>query len=405
MAIAAQRFRFLDQETNVPIVDFNKISDNFAYNIPEETLTELQQVTNEDAKEVLNKLQANLQSVTEQLNEFPAKLNEEINNALSSIRNLDLPATIRDALNSLTDLDLDGLKGFIKNALNLGKAVLCGNLGFLKLFLLGFSLNKNILSGLLIALLLSWLDRICSSQVTPQSRQKSTRRELTHTLFPYKQNIHNDNAFRLMQTYHADHIRKSRALPPPRPFDTINFLSSIVNVNTRQVRLSVQDLIKDELPPITRENIRREISSSLRTTTRGSQQHSNLLIARRELNRLPPVSPERIRNERRYRHLPEKLGHTLVNLPNVELRINTPIGSAPNPIQISLYNKYQNLRDSLQTREFRPVPGEFGTFRHHNFTQTLPALTPEEEQYLLNEKLNSDSHRWRDLHPTSEVFI
>lgn len=94
-----------------------------------------------------------------QNNEIVDTLKDAMDSAMNA--SMELPQTVKDIFGKLKALDLKGVKDFLGDMLSVGAKFLCNNLDFLKLFMLGYALNKNILSGLLIALLLTWLDRFC----------------------------------------------------------------------------------------------------------------------------------------------------------------------------------------------------------------------------------------------------
>lgn len=164
MAIAAQRFQFLDRETNVPTIDFTELSDNQVYNL---NVPELESSLNigEKTEVLVAKLGESLTELKEMVesgvNAAAEGLQKALNEVMSALESLDLPGIVKDIFASLKALDLSGVRDFFRDILKIGQSFLCNNLDFLKLFMLGFSLNKNILSGLVIALLLSWLDRFC----------------------------------------------------------------------------------------------------------------------------------------------------------------------------------------------------------------------------------------------------
>ena len=69
MAISAQRFNFLDQETNVPVADFTKVADNFIYNS-------------------LNAIGGNASSLLNSLNNTNILSNNNVNSILNNLSGL-----------------------------------------------------------------------------------------------------------------------------------------------------------------------------------------------------------------------------------------------------------------------------------------------------------------------------
>jgi hypothetical protein len=101
MAISAQRFKFLDKETNVPIQDFTKLVDNYIYNIPNVT-----NVTDQIQGLLSNQTSGLLGNITSQL----PNLSSVVGSSLSGSK---------DLMNSLTS-SMTGLSGLMgsSNAIN-----------------------------------------------------------------------------------------------------------------------------------------------------------------------------------------------------------------------------------------------------------------------------------------------
>ena len=109
MAISAQRFKFLDHETNIPIQDFNKIVDNAVYNINDTIETSISELQNNT--EILDTLQNSLKDLTEMItnNDIANTLKDALNSALDSLSNIEFPDVVKDIFSSLKELDLDGV--------------------------------------------------------------------------------------------------------------------------------------------------------------------------------------------------------------------------------------------------------------------------------------------------------
>ena len=164
MSISSQRFRFLDEETNVGTSDFLSLSDNSVYTAAVDSADSVVSSIR-DGESVLGTMADSISDLMDKVSNASNSIMQKIKNALDAaidkIMNMKLPGFITKILDSLKSLDLGGVKSFFKDLLRVGSAFLCNNLDFLKSFMLGYSLTENILSGLLIGLLLSWLDRYC----------------------------------------------------------------------------------------------------------------------------------------------------------------------------------------------------------------------------------------------------
>ena len=136
MAIAAQRFNFLDRETNIATKDFTSLVDNSVYNTLDHSVdTALSNIQNSEG--MLNALQGSMEDLSNMLDSqgIMDSLSDALNSAMDAIGNLDLPDIVKDIFNSLKNLDFQGLKDFFKDLLHVGSTILCNNLDFLKLFI------------------------------------------------------------------------------------------------------------------------------------------------------------------------------------------------------------------------------------------------------------------------------
>ena len=164
MAIAAVRFKFLDKETNISTKDFSALTDNQVYNSASEAVDSALAGLKE-GESVLDSLSSSMSELKDMIESGLSSVSDAVKSALNSaidaIGKLELPTMVKDIFNSLKELDLGGVKDFVSDLLKVGGSFLCNNLDFLKMFMLGFALNGNVIGGLLTALLMSWLDRIC----------------------------------------------------------------------------------------------------------------------------------------------------------------------------------------------------------------------------------------------------
>ncbi|QXN70618.1 hypothetical protein AGENTSMITH_214 [Bacillus phage vB_BspM_AgentSmith] len=162
MAIAAQRNKVLDRETNLAVMDFNDIQSNDAYSAPVAKLTKLAESMSKKAEFAESKIKDIMKAVEE----APAKLLKFVQDLMAKIvdrmSKIKLPAFVRNILDKLKSMDLSGFKSFFQRILKVGASLFCNNLDMLLGFFTGYAISKNILSGLLMGLLFSWLNRICS---------------------------------------------------------------------------------------------------------------------------------------------------------------------------------------------------------------------------------------------------
>jgi hypothetical protein len=198
MSIAAQRFKFLDRETNIPTQDFTKLNSNAVYTtVSDKVDSAIGSIKESDG--MLKKVSSSLVDLQKTLmnasKEVLNVLKDALNLALDTIGKLPMPGIVKDIFSSLKKLDLGGVKDFVKDLLHVGSTFLCNNLDFLKMFMLGYALNKNIMSGLLVGLMLSWLDRYCKGFTKEEMKKSSPLSSIEKMVNPKGTVMTASNAF------------------------------------------------------------------------------------------------------------------------------------------------------------------------------------------------------------------
>ena len=398
MAISAQRFKFLDHETNIPIQDFNKIVDNSVYNINDTIETSISELQNNT--EILDTLQNSLKDLTEMItnNDIASTLKDALDSALDSLSNIEFPDVVKDIFSSLKELDLDGVKDFFKDILKVGGSFLCNNLDFLKNFLLGISLNPNILAGLLIGLLLSWLDRFCK-EFTKEEQSNTSNKDLIYAMFPTNAiKIDSTSAFSKFTNLYSDFLKASSPLNLLVALDTTEFLNNVLSGNISSV---IDNLRNSEISSLDRDNYINILNTSLSSYSESSPEYRNILKAKGELINLPLISAERIDKNIRYSNLSDQLGSYIKQIPNVAINSSTLFGLSN--IEQSLYNKMNELKSIAANSSINAIPER--SFDDFDFSSVLPTLTIEEKDYLENLEYKSEAYKDSGIHPTTEVFF
>lgn len=168
MAIPAQRFKYLDQETNVSVADFIQVKDNSIYTSVKSGADAVGAI----AEDLLNNPLINdlkdsidgvLASTPKELTDFADKVSASIKDVVDTLK---LPiAALKSALNSLNKFK-DKITGMVQSAINLGKKVLCPLTGILD-FLFGLnkfaSITKAMMAGMLFTAMNSINKKLCSS--------------------------------------------------------------------------------------------------------------------------------------------------------------------------------------------------------------------------------------------------
>lgn len=398
MAISAQRFKFLDHETNIPIQDFNKIVDNAVYNINDTIETSISELQNNT--EILDTLQNSLKDLTEMItnNDIANTLKDALDSALDSLSNIEFPDVVKDIFSSLKELDLDGVKDFFKDILKVGGSFLCNNLDFLKNFLLGISLNPNILAGLLIGLLLSWLDRFCK-EFTKEEQSNTSNKDLIYAMFPTNAiKVDSTSAFSKFTNLYSDFLKASSPLNLSVALDTTEFLNNVLSGNISSV---IDNLRNSEISSSDRDNYINILNTSLSSYSESSPEYRNILKAKGELINLPLISAERIDKNIRYSNLSDQLGSYIKQIPNVAINSSTLFGVSN--IEQSLYNKMNELKSIAANSSINAIPER--SFDDFDFSSVLPTLTIEEKDYLENLEYKSEAYKDSGIHPTTEVFF
>ena len=475
MAIAAQRFKFLDKETNVATTDFLNLTDNAVYTGVIDT-ADSAIASLKEGDSLLSKLGESIEDLLETVSKATTavmrKIKDALNAAIDKLLNTKIPGFVTKILDSLKALDLAGVKAFFKDLLKVGSVFLCNNLDFLKSFMLGYSLTENILSGLIIGLLLSWLDRYCKG-FTKEEVAAATNKGKLGMLFSYDGITLSpgtvlgkfSNMFADLSRYNAtkeqlterlsrnDFIAK--ALSGDKDSITTNFTTSKISSEEKKEYIAVLEEELTKYEPTTEEyltltevktdvenlkvtgvpdkddfisqvlsgngdkmllNLRiLEISSAdkkkytgyidelLQFYQPGSPEYNMLLKIRGDLIKLPLISIERIEKANNYSNLKDAMGSLTLNLGAVDLsQINRHTLSEA---EKSLLDKLNQLKkDSLESVDLQTRDHESGSFSDFNFDNLLPPLSEEELNYVNQLPGLGESHRYNNLHPTTEVF-
>lgn len=399
MAISAMRFNFLDRETNVGVKDFTQLVDNSVYTgFTDLTSTALEEIQDTG---IMDTMQQSLDDLTDMLqnNEIVDTLKDAMDSAMNAISNMELPDTVKNIFDSLKKLDLKGVKDFLGDMLNVGAKFLCNNLDFLKLFMLGYALNKNILSGLLIALLLSWLDRFCKGFTAQESAMANPLGKLGQVIPNMGTQVTSSSAFGQFSGYYSDFIKASAPLGLTVKMPAMD---AIANIKGGDISSVLSNARSSEMSFADRNSLIGNLQSELSSFSPGSIQHSNLLRGIGDLKSLPLISEERRGNALQFENLGDKFGSYIKNLGKVDI---PPINLVSlTEAQKGLYNKMVDLKStSLSNSALQCTPND--SFSDFDFASVLPPVTESESATLLASNTVTDSHRTLDLHPTSEVFL
>jgi hypothetical protein len=215
------------------------------------------------------------------------------------------------------------LKDFLGDMLNVGSKFLCNNLDFLKLFMLGCALNKNILSGLLVALLLSWLDRFCKGFTPQESAMANPLGKLGQVIPNMGTQVTSSSAFSQFSGYYSDFIKASAPLGLEVKMPLMDAVTNIKGGDISSVLANVRG---SEMSYADRNSLIGNLKSELASAVPGSIQHSNLLKGIGDLKTIPLISTQRRDNAIRYENLGDKFGSYIKNLGNTNLQTASYMG-------------------------------------------------------------------------------
>ena len=399
MAISAMRFNFLDRETNVGVKDFTQLVDNSVYTgFNDLTSTAISEIQDSG---IMDTLQTSLDDLSDMItnNDIADTLKDAMDSAMNAISNMELPQTVKDIFAKVKALDFQGVKDFLGDMLKVGARFLCNNLDFLKLFMLGYALNKNILSGLLIALLLSWLDRFCKGFTAEESAKANPLGKLGQVIPNMGTQVTANSAFSQFSGYYSDFIKASAPLGLSVQMPLMDAVSNVKNGNIASVLTNARS---SEMSYADRNSLIGTLQSELGNFSPGSSEYRNILQATGDLKRLPLVSSDRRNVNLRYENLSDKFGSYIKNLAGVNLQPANLMSLTE--VEKGLYNKMTELkRVSATNSALQSTPND--SFSNFDFQSILPSVTEDEKNSLLARTEITDSHRTLDLHPTASVFL
>lgn len=399
MAISAMRFNFLDKETNVGVKDFTQLVDNSVYT----GFTDLSSTAIEEVQDtgIMDKMSDSLNDLTDMLknNEIVDTLKDAMDSAMNAISSMELPQTVKDIFAKLKALDLKGVKDFLGDMLNIGAKFLCNNLDFLKLFMLGYALNKNILSGLLIALLLTWLDRFCKG-FTPQESAMANPLGKLGQVVPYAgTQVSPNSAFGQFSGYYSDFLKSSQPLGLSSVMPQGDAISNILGGDISSV---IGNARSSEMSFADRNSLVGSLQSQLSNFAPNSMEYKNILQATGDLKNIPLVSIERRSNNLQFESLGDKFGSYIKNLGNTNIQPANLLSL--NDVEKGLYSKMTELKKvSASNSALQCTPND--SFSDFDFNSVLPAVDATEKATLLASETVTDSHRTLDFHPTTAVFL
>lgn len=399
MAISAMRFNFLDKETNVGVKDFTDLVDNSVYT----GFTDLSSTAIEEIQDngMMDVMQQNLDDLSEMVYDDNTAdiINKALEESMNDISKMELPDTVKKIFDSIKKLDFKGVKDFLGDLLKVGSRFLCNNLDFLKLFMLGYALNHNILSGLLTALLLTWLDRYCKGFSAEETAAANPLGKLGQVIPNAGTKVTSNSAFGQFSNYYSDFLKSTAPLGLTSVMPQGDAISNILGGNISSV---VGNARSSEMSFADRNSLVGSLQTQLANFSPNSMEYKNILQATGDLKNIPLVSTTRRDNNLRYENLGDKFGSYIKNLGNTNIQPANLMSLSD--VEKGLYAKMSDLKKvSASNSALQCTPND--SFSDFDFGSVLPAVNDSELGLLLAKNDISDSHRTLDLHPTTAVFL
>lgn len=403
MAISSQRFKFLDEETNIGTKDFLSLTDNSVYTAVTDSADSVVSSIRE-GENTLSTMEKSISDLMDKVSNASKavmqKIKDALNAAINKIMSMKLPKFVTKILDSLKELDLGGVTSFFKDLLRVGSAFLCNNLDFLKSFMLGYSLTENILSGLMIGLLLTWLDRYCKGFSKQEVLSASNKRKLGMMFGNDGVSLTPETVLGKFSNAYRDLIRFSNPYTPNLPYGTQEFLTRILNGEGDE---GIRNLRNAEISSFQRKQYISFLDQKLGDYTPNSVEYNQILNTRASLITTPLIAEERIEKANNFSNLNDALGSIALNIKDIDTKdINV---FTLNETEKTLLVKLEEFKQTaLNNKDIQTRDKETGSFDDFDFTNVFPDLTPEETQYLESLPGLEDSYRYNGLHPTTEVF-
>lgn len=405
MALAAVRHKFLDGETNIGTSDLRNLVDNAVYTAAVD-VEKLMIKASDQLDSALTALNGKLRDVkdmvTDMSKNIASKISATMDKVVNSLLAIELPPFVTKALDKLKGLNLGGVKSFLKDVLSIGSSFLCSNLDLLKNFMLGYSIGRNILSGLLLGLTLSWADKFCKGFSGDESAGASNKGLLGQLIDGTPLKVTKDNVVNsFMGTVTS--VAKGAAgliLPAALPVDTL-----ITKVrNGESVAGIMTDLSKSELGYDDKKTYIQSLGNSLAGLAPTSQEYKDILQLRGDISNLPIVSYERQELVNVTSNAKDTLGSLALSLKEFNpASINLNLVSSDKRSIVEKLKTFQtNVSNDfdLKTRDHSE-----GSFSSYDFSRTLPPFTADELEIMSKASVPEETFRYNGLHPTTMVFI
>lgn len=405
MALAAVRHKFLDGETNIGTSDLRNLTDNAVYTAAVDVKAVMVRASDklDSALVALNGKLKDVKDIVSNMSKNIAdKVSSMMDKVVNSLLSIELPPFVTKALDKLKGLNLGGVKSFFKDVLSIGSSFLCSNLDLLKNFMLGYSISRNILSGLLLGLTLSWMDKFCKGFSGDETAGATNKGALGQLLGGNDFKLTKDNVIgSFMGTVTS--VAKGAVntiLPAALPVDAL--ISKVRNGES--LGGIVTDLAKSELSYADKNNYMQSLADSLDEFSPTSKEYGNILQLRGDIKNLPIVSYARQELVNATSHAKDALGSMALSLKDFDT--STINLNALSSDRRSIVDKLNTFKSNV-SNDFDLITRDRseGGFSSYDFSKTLPTFTPDELETMSKVSVPEETFRYNGLHPTTMVFI
>lgn len=464
MAISSQRFKFLDKETNLPVKEFLKLTDNAVYNTVSDVVNStIQGIKSAEAflknivksiKNLANMIMKNVKGVIDAIKAQVKKIVDLI----AKIKGI--PKYVQDIFAKLKETSEEGVKEFVQDVLKVGEAFLCHNLDFLKMFMTGYALNKNVIGGLLTGLMFGWMDRICKGYSKEEQRTASKIKQLEMVVMPTGIELTPSNTFMNFTNTYADYVRANKPIERTAPLPVKDFLTNITQTSTHnpdgsytlttlntdgttnsskavlnedgtytlyttnpdgsvtttiltsspikdissEIEYALNNLRTSEITSAQKKAYEDAITLLLTILDPNSSTYRVLLGVRGKLATLPLVHPDRRNRNVSYSNISDLVGGLSINI--VEVDLSQTNRNLLSDIEKSLFDKVLEFQEAAKNSpEVKTRTHNSGSFSNFNFDEIMPTLSSKEKAYIESLPGTNSAHRVHDMHPTSLVFL
>lgn len=406
MSISATRHKFLDLETSLGTLDLREIVNSDVYTGEVDKLSESISSAFDTGSDLLDKFSDKLNNLESTITEITAgaakMVSKAIDSVLDTLNSIEMPGFVKDAMAMLKGLNLDGVKSFLKTVTRIGSAFLCNNLDLLKNFMLGYSLSRNILAGLMLGLLLSWADQFCKGYSQAETFATDNR-GLSNMLVKYAGvSVSPTNIVSKFGSALSGYFGDKAGPVLQTAMSVSSFTDAVVS--GQPLGPLLVNLTESELTVNQRTGFLSDLSSTLGNFAAGSKEQLSLLSARAGITEMLPISQARRTHVASNSGSVDALGSLSKNLLEIDLdKINVYSLSES---EKETYGHLVSYKSALMTdTDIKSRDHTQGSFQGYDFESKLPIFTPGQVTGFTGLPKLDESHRYNGIHPTTEVFI